>query len=100
MTENFSAPQLYQASDYTTSRISLNYRPLNHHEIGSLVSSLARARFQATPILIPMCRDYLIHLSKNLDSTSPPRFIKIFLERLISLRFHKIEGVARELFFG
>ena len=31
--------------EYTKTKISLNYRPLNCFEIGSLVPSLARSRF-------------------------------------------------------
>jgi len=77
---------------------------MNHHEIGSVIPSLARAKFQHWEVLHPMCRDYVIHLSRDLESltVAQPKFIKIFLERLISLEYHRLpplEHPSAALFF-
>ena len=82
-----------EGPQYTRQRISLTYRPMSFQEIGSLVPSLARAKYQAYEVIHPMCRDYIIQLSRDSGlNLAQPKYIKLFLERLLSLEYHKLAG--------
>ena len=77
--------------------LSLSHRRLNPYEVGSLVPSLARSRFQDYEILDPLCRDYALGISKDVSKTlHEPKYLKIFLERLISLNYHKQDQFKTE----
>lgn len=75
-------------------------RRSSNYEIGSLVPSLARSRFRNFVIIDKMCEDYVVSASKDVSkSFSQPQFLKIFLERLIQLDYHRIRSEKSTKFF-
>jgi hypothetical protein len=75
-------------------------RRSNSYELGSLIPSLARSRFRDFDLLGDMCKEYVVaastDVSKHLEN---PRYLKIFLERLIQLDFHRVCSSESDLFF-
>lgn len=67
-------------------------RRSNHFEIGSLLPSLARSRFREFKTIEDLCVNYALSLSKDVSkSLTQPKFLKIFLERLIQLDYHRLK---------
>jgi hypothetical protein len=64
------------------------------------VPSLARSRFRNFEIIDKMCEDFVVSASKDVSkSFSQPQFLKIFLERLIQLDYHRIRSMHATKFF-
>jgi hypothetical protein len=70
-------------------------------EIGSIIPSLAKSRFNQYNVLEALTRDFATSLSQNVSqSLFEPKYLKIFLERLIALNFHDYEGATLSLDFS
>ena len=62
-------------------------------EIGSIIPSLAKGRFRQYDVLEALCRDFSLSLSEDVSKgLFEPKYLKVLLERLISLDFQNYEN--------
>ena len=63
---------------------SLLKLPVFH--LGSMVPSLAKARYNKDILMLEICHLYIKNISKNIMSLDP-KFLKVFIERVYSFDF-------------